>query len=349
MKNLRNQLVIGALIGAAVVVALLLYTDLQEFGAYLRDFPPIFILPVLALTLYNYFIRWLKWQYYLRLIGVTDFPAVDSAALFVSGFVLALSPGKVAELLKAAVLRGMTGTPFARSAPIILAERVTDGLGMMVLAAVGFGGVLASSAGQNDAMLRYLPSYLVVLAILLAGVLAIQIRPLFLWLLGIMERLPLVGRAGHSLHELYESSYELFRPRPLTISVALGVVSWAGECVGFFFILWGLGLEPTWLLFWQSMFILAASTIIGAVSGLPGGLGAAEVSIAGLVQVLVLGAENPGFGGTAALLVRLSTLWFAVLLGLLTAFAFRRRLFMEGVSQTWRVAQVEAADRSPGS
>lgn len=336
MKDIRGKIIIGALLGVAVVVGLLVYTDLQRVAGFVRQFPPHFIVPIVGFTLLNYTLRWFKWHIYLRLIGVRSLPVLDSIALFVAGFVLALSPGKVAELLKAAILRSMTGTPVARSAPVIIAERVTDGLGMMILAAIGFGGMLVQAASANEVLLDYLPAYFVVLAILLTGVVATQIRPLALWGLGLVERLPLVGRVSHSLKELYESSYGLFRPGPLLFAVGLGVISWAGECIAFFFILWGLGLEPSWLLLWQAMFILASSSIIGAISGLPGGLGAVEFGIVSMIQVLVL--HDSGFAGTAAFLVRLFTLWFAATLGLISATVFRRRLFPERAEQLWRAA-----------
>ncbi|MBN1309815.1 MAG: flippase-like domain-containing protein [Anaerolineae bacterium] len=333
MKNIRNKLIIGGLFGLVVVITLLLYTDLKSIGTHLQDFPVLLILPILGLTLFNYVLRWVKWHYYLHVIGVENISIIDSVAIWVSGFVLALSPGKIAELLKAAVLRGMTGTPIARSAPIVIAERVSDGLAMLVLGAMGLGGILVTSAQYNQMMLQYLPPYFTILGILLVGIIVLQIRPLFLWILQWTERLPLIGRISHSLHNLYESSYELFRPKVLLISVGLGVISWAGECLGFFFILQGLGIEPTWLLFWQAMFMLAAATIIGAVSGLPGGLGAAEFTIAGMVQSLVLGYQDAGLAGTATILVRLFTLWFAVVLGIGTAIAFRHRLFPENALQ----------------
>ena len=93
MKNLRNNLILGGLIGLAVVIGLLIYTDIRDVTSYILDFPITFVIPILLLTLYNYYFRWLKWQYYLRVIGVDNIKPVDSAALWVSGFVLALSPG----------------------------------------------------------------------------------------------------------------------------------------------------------------------------------------------------------------------------------------------------------------
>ena len=85
----------------------------------------------------NYALRFLKWHYYLGVIGVRRIGVLDSLALFVGGFTLVVSPGKAAEVLKSVVLKQMTGTPICRSAPVVLAERLTDGLAMLLLALAG--------------------------------------------------------------------------------------------------------------------------------------------------------------------------------------------------------------------
>lgn len=342
MKQIRGKLIIGVLLAFAVVVGLLIYTDLRDIEAYVREFPLIYLVPIVGFTLHNYFFRWLKWQMYLKLVGVEGLSALDSAGLWVSAFVLVLSPGKVGEFLKSASLRSMTGIPITRTAPVIIGERITDGLGMLILAAIGFGGILLNSADSNDVLLQYIPAYLAVLGIIVVVIITIQIRPAVLWGLGLLEHVPFVKRFSHAFMDLYESSYEIFRPKPLIIAIGLGVLSWAGECVGFYFILNGMGIEASWLLLWQATFILAAATIIGAVSGLPGGLGAAELSIAGMLQLIVLsGVSDPGFAGTATIFVRISTLWFAVVLGLITAFIFRNRLFPDKDNQLWRIDSAE--------
>ena len=64
-----------------------------------------------------------------------------------------------------------------------------------------------------------------------------------------------------------------------------------------------------------AVFTLAFSTVVGALSTLPGGLGAAEASIAGML-VLLLGMEKDS-AAAATLLIRFATLWFGVSLGLL--------------------------------
>jgi uncharacterized membrane protein YbhN (UPF0104 family) len=64
----------------------------------------------------------------------------------------------------------------------------------------------------------------------------------------------------------------------------------------------------------MSIFALSFSTVIGAVSALPGGLLTTDASIAGML-VLLLGLDL-GTAAAATLLIRLATLWFAVGLGM---------------------------------
>jgi uncharacterized protein (TIRG00374 family) len=162
----------------------------------------------------------------------------------------------------------------------------------------------------------YWPAFAFILGLLLAVVVLIQIRPAALFLLDQGERVPLFARFVRGLREFYEGSYTLFRPASTLIAVGLGTISWLGEGIGFYFILLGLGIAPSLELMAASIFVLAFSTAVGAVSALPGGLGAAEVSIAGMLT-LILGMP-PAEATSATVLIRLATLWFGVALGLIT-------------------------------
>jgi hypothetical protein len=54
----------------------------------------------LSLTLWNYLLRFIKWHYFLGQVGVEKLRVLESARLFVAGFPLAVTPGKVGETLK---------------------------------------------------------------------------------------------------------------------------------------------------------------------------------------------------------------------------------------------------------
>ena len=79
----------------------------------------------------------MKWEYYLRLIGVRGLSKRDSFLIFFSGLGMVITPGKVGEWLKSYLLREVHGTPIARSAPILIAERLTDSIALLIIAAAG--------------------------------------------------------------------------------------------------------------------------------------------------------------------------------------------------------------------
>lgn len=312
-RQVRGKIVLSVIFGILVIAALSLVADVQKLSATLSNFNWALLPLILGLTIFNYALRFAKWQYYLRLIGVKNLSPRDSFGIFFSSFTMVMTPGKVGELLKSYLLRRVAGTPIAASAPIILAERMTDGLAMVFLAALGlvnfrFGWpVLAITLGAA-----------------LAATALIQHRPTAERLLARGERLGPLAPRIHHLREFYESSYEILRPRPLGLAILCGIVSWTGECVAFYLVLIGLGLPGSWSLLIAATAILALSTLIGSVSMLPGGLGVADASIAFLLTLAV--ASPPMTGDIAvagALLIRFATLWFGVALGAIVVVVYR--------------------------
>lgn len=301
---LPHRLIPGLILGFLVLLALILVGDLRNVSGEMLAFRWELYPLVLLLAVFNFSMRFIKWQFFLRQIGVQNLPVLQSARLFVAGFPLAVTPGKVGEALKGPWLKGLTGVPAARGVSVVLAERISDGLGVLGLSTLG---VIAHP--------HYWPAFAAVLTGLLGVIVVSQIRPLALSLIGLGERLPFVGRFTPALHEFYEGSFALFRPKANLIAFGLGLVSWFAEGVAFFCILVGLGLPPGSETLSLAVFVMAFSTVIGAVSALPGGLGATEASLTGmLVFLLGMGA---GAATTATLLIRFATLWFAVAIGLL--------------------------------
>lgn len=318
MANLRNRLVFSFLFGFLVLVILALIADVRRLSQVLAGFTWAFLPAILALTAYNYILRFFKWHYYLGQIGVRDIRWRDSAIVFVAGFTMAMTPGKVGELFKAYALKQTHGVAISSAAPVVMAERLTDGFATIILALIGVS--------------LYQPAWpfvIALVAIMVGGVIVVQIRPLSLRLLDIAGRLPLVRRFAGPLRNFYESSYQLVQARNLLLGVAIGVLSWSGESIAFYLVLSGLGLGPAFppdlVLLQKGVFILAIATLTGAVTALPGGLGAADLSITGLMLALVTPSQDIAVAAT--LLIRFCTLWFGVGLGIVTLLAYRRRFF----------------------
>ncbi|MBI2888220.1 MAG: flippase-like domain-containing protein [Chloroflexi bacterium] len=324
IPSLRTKFLFSLLFAVLVVAGLSVYADgarlLEALGVFRWELLPA----ILGLTLLNYALRFAKWHYYLGQIGVRGLSFWLSFAIFFAGLSMVVTPGKVGEWLKSYFLQETTGTPFFRSAPIIVAERLTDGLAMVLLAS---GGLVLFQVGWQ----------LVALVLLAAlGILVVcWTPPLAEVALAIAGRLPLLGPRVAHLREFYGSARAILSPKNMLIGVALGFVSWFGECFAYYLVLLGLGQPESLTLVVQAAFILAVASLGGSLLLLPGGLGFAEGGITGMAQLL-LGMPKE-LAVTSAILIRLSTLWFGVGLGLVMLWLVTRTLAQTGekLAERW--------------
>jgi glycosyltransferase 2 family protein len=316
MKDLRRKLILGLIFGFVVLLVLIFVGDIRQVGTHLASFNWRLAPAILGATLFNYVLRFFKWHYYLHLIEADSISLLESGRLFVAGFPLAVTPGKVLEALKAVWLNALNQTPVARGVTVVLAERISDGLAVLVLSSLG---VIAYP--------QYWPAFAIVLGMLLLFIVISQIRPLALALLAFAAKLPIINKIADQLSEFYEGAYLLFRPIATIAAVSVGSLAWLGEGVAMYLVLIGLGVPAGWESFSIAVFTLSFSTVIGAVSALPGGLGAAEATIAGMLTLL-LGLDG-GTAAAATLLIRFATLWFGVGLGLVVWSFSRDLLFIQ--------------------
>jgi glycosyltransferase 2 family protein len=313
-SNLRRSILISVALGLVVAVALGLVSDIRQVGQSFSSFDWRVLPAVLGFTILNYLLRWLKWDYYLRHMGMArGVSRSDSGLLFTSGMLMAVTPAKVGEVLKSYLLKRMNGTPISASAPIVLAERITDGLAMLLL--MGLGLTFYPPAQ---------PAFVALVILTLVGVAVAQSRTISTQMIGLVARLPIGARLAPRLTTMYESTQQLLELRILLISTLISVLSWFGECVAFYYVLVGLGIAGTLQLLLVATFTFAASTLFGLVSFLPGGLGVSEASSTGLLTLLVPMAAGPAT--VATIIIRFCTLWFGVSLGAVALAMLRRRL-----------------------
>ena len=98
----------------------------------------------------------------------------------------------------------------------------------------------------------------------------------------------------------------------------LGSISWFTLGLAFWLVLDGLGSGVS---IPNAVSILCATTLLGSVTMLPGGLVATEGSMLLLLQRVGMGSS---LASAAILVIRICTLWFAVLLGLVALFLLQR-------------------------
>ncbi|MCE2557860.1 MAG: flippase-like domain-containing protein [Acidobacteria bacterium] len=298
-RGIGRGLLVLLLLGTVTFAVLGLVGDFEQISALIRGFDGGVLALVLLLSAVNYGLRYLRWQYYLRRLDVHLRPG-RSLAIFLTGFLLAVTPGKAGELAKAWMAREFGAKRARPVVAVVVTERLLDVLAVLLLLA---SSVLVFT-GQRSFVA---PVVLVATAV----VVAVIYRPVVDRLIPMLAKTRLGAGRAAVLIDIHQAFNRLVEPRTLLVGLALSTAAWAAEGIGCALVV--RHYEPAVPML-ASVFDYAASSMAGAISMLPGGLLAAEGS-------LVLLLERQGVALDAAMastvIVRAATLWFAVVVGLL--------------------------------
>lgn len=254
----------------------------------------------LALSLVNYNLRFLRWQYFLGVLS-HKVPWASSLRIYMSGFSLTTTPGKTGEAVRSIFLKDY-GVPFRKTFGAFLAERISDLLSVTILACAGLW--IYPNAR---------PILFVVVGIIAFIFFAVQQESWLRWLEKIAKK-TFTEKFAHIVEFVVETIFSFrscFSPKVLATSLCFGVTAWTAEAVALWYILQLLGQDISLL---TAIFIYGFSLVIGGITLLPGGLGGAEIT---MLQLLIIQAVPSPVAVAATLVSRLTTLWFSVFLGIL--------------------------------
>ncbi|MBS1552399.1 MAG: flippase-like domain-containing protein [Bacteroidetes bacterium] len=308
-KN-KKKILISVAFGALVFLGFSIYADFDNLIRTFGEFSWIYFPLILALSFGNYIIRYYKWEYYRKLLNI-DLKPKASFLIFMATFVMSVTPGKMGELLKSYLVREENGTPISRSAPIILAERLTDFISVVLLC---IAGAFVFNYGKG-----------IIIGVglfFISGVMLISSRKLSMKVISYLEKVKLLSRFAHKFHEAYESIYTLVKIKPLIIATVVSAAAWFCECLGLYVILRVYSsISHINVSLMSAVFIYGFSTIVGSIAMLPGGLGVTEASLTGLMVLMKIPKD---VSVASTFIIRVATLWFAVLIGVIAVYFYQK-------------------------
>ena len=288
-------LVLAGLAGLAAA------TGWEETLAQLAQLGPWQLAALLALSLLNYVFRGLRWHLFAQRLGLATTLA-QNLRHFIGGFAMSVTPGRVGELIRMRWLRRETGWPVERTAPLVLMDRASDLAAMGLLLALGLALAAEGIAfALPVAVIALIAAYVATRPRLLAALVTIAYR-----VTGLLPRL--MGRIRAAARSLAVFS----TPRIAAMALALGLIGWAAEGAAFHLLLLWMGADIGLAM---AVAIFTFSTLAGGLTGAPGGVGGAEAAMIALLSLQGIGLE---VSLPATAVIRVTTLWFAIGLGLLT-------------------------------
>lgn len=299
-RRLRDVLVLAGLFALVLagLAALAAATGWEETRAQITKLAAWQIVALLSLSLVNYLLRGLRWHLFARRLGLGTSLATDLRH-FLGGFAMSVTPGRLGELVRMRWIGRETGAAFETTAPLMLVDRASD------LAAMGLllGATLAFSAsgiafGLPVTALALMAAVIVTRPALLAGLAALGHR--------------FTGRFGKLFAKVRRAAQALAAfssPGLVALAGAFGLVGWFAEGYAFHLLLAWMGAD---IGIAKAVAIFIFAGLAGGLTGAPGGVGGAEAAMVALLALEGVGLEA---ALPATVIIRVTTLWFAILIG----------------------------------
>ena len=249
----------------------------------------------------SYIVRWARWRWMMRCFG-HRLPMGYELRVYFTGLALTSTPGKLGETVRSAFLL-RHGVRVADSLAAFFADRLSDVIGVALL-----GAVAAAWAGGRLMLLEGLAALALLLPFVLRA--AVRSRRWAGWLAALQQ----CGRPGRWLAAAAFPAAawaRLWSPTRAPGFAAAALLAYGLQALVFAHFVAAVALP---LPLPQCVAIYASATLIGAASMVPAGLGVMEAALA--LQLTQAGAAADA-AVAVALLTRLSTLWFGLLLGAL--------------------------------
>ncbi|MDD3145660.1 MAG: lysylphosphatidylglycerol synthase transmembrane domain-containing protein [Candidatus Riflebacteria bacterium] len=298
-----------ALAAVLFITAAAIFSDYRRVIALIGSISPAWLVFVILSVLFNYVLRFAKWNYFLRILHISV-PLRLNLWVFFSAFTMVLSPAKLGELVKSLLLKARLDIPVAATAPVVMAERLTDLAGLLILCALGFSQF---AFGGNTLLITSL--------IIGSGIVIITRSGFWKFVDRALALHTSLSRFRNTVRTIESGTRTLLTLKSLLVTVPLSAVSWAGEGVALYLIFRAMGLDSENLLA-IAVFAHSFASIAGALSFFPGGLLVTE----GTMGMFFVYASIPdAVAVSATFLIRALTLWFAVILGTMVFFIGHRR------------------------
>lgn len=291
----------GVIIFAVFAAIGLTISGWREAVASLSSIGPTKILLLCVFAGAHYLIRSFRWHLIVRAGNISTSLSRNMLHFF-GGFSMIATPGRLGELVRLRWLCRDSGKSFGQLLPIVFADRAIELAAMVFL--IGLALMLVNL--ETNAAWGLL--------VVSLGLVWVACRPRLLerllvniWLLTGKR----MSRLFVKLRRMTRRLVPFMRMPVLIPTISVGIVGWMLEGVAFYLLLTWLGVEIS---VWTATAIFLIAILSGALSGLPGGLGGTEATAVALLLLQGLPLDTALL---ATIIIRITTLWFAILIGLL--------------------------------
>ena len=294
----KKSLLIGIL-GIIVIYAIILIAfDINIISEKIGDFDSQYLPIIIPLIPLTWGVLFLRWNLLLKNSDI-DIPLKDNFMIFISGFALGVTPGKVGELIKSQLLKNKFNIPRTKTAPLVIVERFYD---FFAIAVISLFGILVFEYS------------IYIFGILTIGITIFLIvtssEKIFLKFLNKIEKIKFLKNFSNELPKSFNVIQKSTRGKIFPLSITLSIIFWFLDSIIAYLTLLSFGIDI--IDYFVLMSIYTSSIILGVISFLPLGIGVVEGSLVGFLS---LNGIEFHLATAIVVFIRFFTRWIGVMAG----------------------------------
>jgi glycosyltransferase 2 family protein len=259
-------------------------------------------LPIIViLAPISWFIIYLRWHLLLRNSNIS-IPFNDNFKIFLSGYAMSATPGKIGEIIKSQLLHSKYNIPKKQSLPIIISEQFYNLIGILFISMLGlyyfdFSLYVLLSVGTVTGLIYVL----------------LNSQKFLQKAINIFSKIKFLQKYTEGMTDSHLTLKKSINGKIFFISSLLSIIFWLIESLIVYLVLHSFGIFS--LEFLELSATYTTSIIIGVASFLPMGIGVVEGSLAGFFSFH--GIEL-SLALTLVIFIRIFTRWYGVAIGLIS-------------------------------
>lgn len=299
--RLEKRILPIIIIAIGIYAIFLMLSDFSKILNKITEFKIEFLPFIILLVPCGWISLYFRWYLLLKNLNV-KLPHRKNFEIYMAGFPLGITPGKLGELIKSQILKEKFDTPRKITLPLILIERLYNVIGIVIVSLLGV-------------LYFQFSLYVLVITIILLLItfFVISNKSLFTKLITWTSKKKFFVKYTQSLFDSYDIIRKSTRGMISIYAAILSVLYWFFESLAVYFVLLAFGINN--LNFLAVVTTYTTAIILGVMSFLPAGIGVAEGSLVGLLSIQGLEISTTL---VLVILIRFFTLWYAVIVGLVT-------------------------------
>ena len=296
--RLDNRLILVLVAVVGIYAIFLFISDYNIISEKISNFKINYLPLILFLVSASWIPLFIKWHFLLKNCEI-HVPLKKSILVFLSGPVFEITPGQIGALVKSQLLKTSCNTPRTKTVPIVVIEKVYDLI----------GAVLASIIGI---VILGMDFYLIIIAILVLATIFffVYYRPASEIFFKQITKRKFFSKYVENISDFYEIVHKSTNVKVATICILLALTYWFMISAAAYYTL--IAFDINILDYLKVLAIYASSTLLGAISFIPAGIGITEGSITGL---FTLNGIDISTALILSVMIRVLTLWYTVGVG----------------------------------